>query len=126
MPVVTHDMIGEELAIMRGSTWTKRVTWKDAAGVPISLVGYTAKMQLRKKAGAAVIAEFSTEGDAVTVGQIVLGGSAGTIDFLALPAYTETLTAGEYQYDLELYIGDNAYAIIKGVIEIAPNITEEA
>jgi hypothetical protein len=71
--------------------------YQDAAGtIPLSNVGFAAKMQIRKSKGDDEVIVELTDGDGIT-----LGGVAGTIDITIDSAKTALLSDG-YVYDLRL------------------------
>lgn len=92
MPAGIYDITAEQ-----GATFARTVTWRDALAVPITLVGYTARMQVRKSldADSAVLTLTSVAG-------ITLGGAAGTIALEVAAAKMSQILAGTYYYDLEL------------------------
>lgn len=63
------------LDLQQGVDYTETFTWQTSAGTPISLVGYTAKLQLRQRYDSAALVSL-THASGIT-----LGGSAGTITF---------------------------------------------
>ena len=79
-------------SVRAGDTFSRTVTWKDAAGAPVDLTGYAAEFTVTDSAGAVVLA--------LTVGQgVTLGGAAGTV---ALAAQTAGTAPGGYSYFLRL------------------------
>ena len=61
-----------DITIAQGAELQHNLIWKDSAGVPIDLTGYTAKMQVRQRyASDDAVLSLST-----TAGTIVLGGVA--------------------------------------------------
>lgn len=95
---------------------------EEETGVPVSLVGYSAKMQVRKSATAPdVLLELST-----TNGGIALGGTAGTVEL----KFTKERTAGATWtggvYDLELTSGSGStFRFIEGGMELSREVTRE-
>jgi chitodextrinase len=106
-----------DIVIDRGSTFLLTFTYATSAGVPIDLTGYTARMQIRKKASAPVIMELNTAN-----GRIVLGGTAGTVTLTLSAAETTTLPAGQYQYDLNLITGIVSIRFVEGRCSIRSNV----
>jgi hypothetical protein len=69
MAATTYDILIEQ-----GATYSQVITYKES-GAAISLVGYTARMQVRSTLESAeALIELTTAN-----GRIALGGSAGTI-----------------------------------------------
>lgn len=120
MITLSYDFTGVYGA-KAGADFTKRITWKNPNGSLVNLTGYTGLMQVRKKAGDPLIAEFKTSDSTM-----VLGGVNGTIDLDQPGSVTKDWPPGEYQYDIELYSsGGRIYCILEGAFEIKPNITVE-
>ena len=92
------------LNIYKGATLDITFTYKDSAGNPVNLTGYTARLQVRASVDAAAfLLELTT---ALVAGSgIVLGGAAGTIQLVAPAAATAAYTWDEGVYDLELISG---------------------
>jgi hypothetical protein len=87
-----------KLNIYQGATLDRTFTWKDSTGTAIDLTNYTAAAQVREKVDGKKLLDMTSAG-----GRIVLGGAAGTIQLLVVPADTRALkpvTAGVW--DLEL------------------------
>lgn len=103
----------------QGETFSRVLTWKDSAGNPINLTGYTARMQLRSSAtSSTVILELTTNSG------ITLGGAAGTITLTISATTMAGLTPGAYSYDLEMVSGSGVVTpLLKGVFTIAPEVT---
>lgn len=115
MTAATRDILIEQ-----GATFRYNLIWKDSAGTPVNLTGYTARMQIRRKhSDPAVLLSLTTENGAIT-----LGGSAGTINILATATGTASLPAKDSVYDLELVSGDATVTrLIEGAVTITPEVT---
>jgi hypothetical protein len=116
MPAGKHDIIIEQ-----GATFRRVITWKDSAGVPINLTGWSAKMQVRERVrDGDVVLECSTAN-----GRITLGGTAGTITIVAQDEVTALLPEmPKAVYDLELISGGGEVTrLLRGQVEIAPEVT---
>lgn len=87
----THD---------QGATLDRTLTYKTDAGVPIDITGWTARMQIRSRAGGTLYATLATAG--TVDGTITLGGTAGTIRLLVAAGVTSLWTFRSGYYDLEL------------------------
>ena len=114
MSATTYDILIEQ-----GATFSQLVTYKES-GVPVSLVGYTARMQVRSTLeSATTVVELTTAN-----GRIALGGSAGTITLTISATDTAALTAGRGVYDLELVSGSGIVTrLLQGVCTISRNVT---
>lgn len=103
----------------QGATFTRVLTWKDSANVPINLAGYTARMQVRTDYFAAVAAlTLTTENS-----KIVLGGSLGTITLTVSATDMAAVSAGDYVYDLELINGTNVTRLVQGTFTVNAEVT---
>ena len=93
-----HDLIVDQ-----GATVNTVFTVKNSARSPISLAGYTARMQVRtfntatRDPSTTVVAEYTTEN-----GYITVGGAAGTDILLIPPADMAAYEPGDYVYDVEV------------------------
>ena len=86
---------------------------------PVDITGYTAKMQVRKKPGAPLVLEMSTQN-----GRITFTPLTGIINIVVQAADTALLVPGLYRYDLDLT--DQAGFVtrfIQGAFEIVETIT---
>jgi len=92
--------------LKRGDTWTFAAVWESSPGEPMDLTGAHARMQFRKSATDPV-ARLTLSDE---TGEIVLGGEAGTLDFVVLPAVTRQVRPMDYYVDLEL-------TLLSGVVE---------
>ena len=90
MTAAAHDF-----TIRQGETFSRTLTYKDAAGALVNLTGYSARMSVRKRDGQAVVATAAT----------TLGGAAGTISLSISAALTAGLRPDAYEYDLFLTSG---------------------
>jgi hypothetical protein len=90
-----------DMRIDQGATYSVTVTWADSTGTPISLSGYSARLQVRRRyadqdAGITPLVSL-TSGSGLT-----LGGGAGTVAVVISAATTQAIPAGTYVYDLEV------------------------
>jgi hypothetical protein len=88
-----------DITIEQGANLSLPLTWKDEAGSPINLTGYSGRMQIREN--------FDSEDYIVSLtsdvgGGITLGGAAGTITISMSAALTASLAQVDAVYDLEL------------------------
>jgi hypothetical protein len=110
MPAARKDFYAEQ-----GATFSRTLTWRDAAGALVDLTGYSAKMQVRAAYGAAeALLDLNTDNSGV-----VLGGPAGTIQILAADEQTAAITVPDTGdippklfavYDLVLVAPDGSVA----------------
>lgn len=108
------------ITIERGETWSRLLTWTDENDTLINLTGCTAKMQIRKVVGGALVLELST-----TNGRITLGGSAGTIALTVTDEDTATFPIDSARYDLVITFPSGASEkILRGSIGIESLVTQ--
>jgi hypothetical protein len=108
------------LAVYKGTTFDLKPVWK-IGGVPVDLSNYTADMQVRYATDTAIIIELSTAN-----GRATIDGAYGRINLHISAADTTSLTAGTYQYDLNLTntIDSTVYKILQGVFIVNPSVTQ--
>lgn len=106
--------------IQQGATFNRVIAFKDSAGDPVSLVGYVARMQLRKEFSSTEPALSLTEGDGLTT-----NGAAGTVTIDIDYERTRDVPAWDYYYDLELFNADEniVHRYLQGVVTISPEAT---
>lgn len=74
-----------DLSIETGVTFTKTYLWTQADGTRHSLAGLRAKMQIRKKPGAPVLAEISTEDGHIRLEEVAVDGVTTGTFTIVLP-----------------------------------------
>lgn len=106
------------ITIEQGATWELLLTWT-IDDAPVSLAGYSARMQARPNHKATALLLDLTEGAGIT-----LGGEAGTITLALSDEETAALPAGNYVYDLELVSPDeDVTRLVEGSLKISPEVT---
>ncbi len=112
-----HDFTIEE-----GSAWERVVTWNNAAGSPVDLTGYTARMMARlERLDTSTVMSLTSP-----AGGIALGGAAGTITLSQTAVQTALLSFDRAEYDLEvLPAGAEADAIrlLEGFLFLSREVT---
>jgi len=106
--------------IDQGATYELQVIYKNEAGTPINLTGYTAALQVRQNYydTTALLTLTSPSGG------IVINGAAGTIDITMSATQTGSLDEGFYVYDLEISSsGGNVIRLIQGQFTVSPEVT---
>jgi hypothetical protein len=109
----------KDIVIEQGATFSLPVVWKDSAGDPIDLTGWSARMQIRKSKRATDVLHEATS----TGGDIVLGDAAGTIVVTIEATDTAAFTWKRGVYDLELIDGTTVYRLLEGAVEVSPEVT---
>lgn len=92
--------------------------------VPMDLTGYSARMQVRAKAGDPVVAlSLTTENGGITIENSVDPlVTPSVITVRVTPAQTSPLTLKRGVYDLEL-AGPKVIRLLKGKVTIDPEVT---
>lgn len=111
-----------DLLIEQGATFELSIVWKDDAGTPIDITGYSARMQIRKTYDDAPIISLTSN----VGGGIVLGGVSGTIDITIGASVTDDITILRGKYDLELELAGVVTRLIQGTVDISREVTKNA
>ena len=114
----------ENIAIDQGATLRKSFLYTTSLTTlsPVDLTGYSARAQLRKTPSATAT-EVSLTDVASTDGQVILGGSAGTVTIYIVDAATMRLSGGGV-YDVELVSpAGEVVRLVQGQYQVSPNIT---
>jgi len=107
-------------AIERGATWRVRIQLVDDDEIPLSLIGYTAKMQVRKTiSSSTVLAELSTANGRISL----TDGALGYIDLEITSADTTPMEWNRGVYDLEITYQTIVSRVLYGTIETSKEVT---
>lgn len=108
------------IATEQGTTFARLLTWKDKTGTPVSLVNYTARMQVRvSPSSISPVLSLTTENS-----RIVLGGVLGTVSLTVTDEDMSQVPSGKYYYDLELISqGGVVTKLIKGTFTVKSEVT---
>lgn len=125
----TPSPLDLSLSIWQGQTFDKQLLLQDSANIPIDLTGFTAQMMLRNDiADPQPVVTWGTN-----TGEIVLGGTAGTLTFNVSGAATQALPTNDdvatFVYDILLTNGANppySQRIVQGTITVFPAVTRPA
>lgn len=109
-----------DFTIEQGTSQTVNFVWKDSAGNPVDLTGFTARAQVRKTYSTAdYLISLTTEDSGIT-----LGGAAGTVVLHFTPAKTTPVTAKSGVYDVELVSSDGTVTrLVQGAVDFSPEAT---
>lgn len=116
--------------IEQGATLSFELQYKDSAGTPIDLTGYTARMQIRSSVDSTTtIASLTSTLTADGTG-LNLNGSSGTkplssgsIGVYISAASSSLFTFNEGVYDLELVSGSAVTRLIEGKVKLSKEVT---
>jgi hypothetical protein len=105
------------IIIDQGTTFSTTVTVTSANGSPLNLAGYTTSAQLRKHYASANSTAFTAS--------IAANSQTGVIDLQMPASVSQTLTAGRYVYDLEIYSAGNTAVtrVVEGIVTVTPGVT---
>ena len=106
--------------IDQGATFNLEVIYKDEAGTPINITGYSAALQIRQNYydTTALLTLTSPSGG------IVITGAAGKINITMTDVQTGSLDEGFYVYDLEITSsGGIVTRLIQGQFTVSPEVT---
>jgi len=119
--IVNHPS-GIDFSLKQGADFSYVLTLKDPYGALIDLTGFSARMKAKPFAGSSTTHFSWTSG----AGDIVLGGTDGTLTFAVAGATTATYSwNGVGYYDLELISGAGAIdRLMQGQIELNKEITD--
>jgi hypothetical protein len=109
------------MTIEQGSTFKLALYWKNSANQAISLMNYTAKMQIRASTGASVVLlELSSE----DTDQIQIYESQGAINLTIGYEQTQNLPPSVAVYDLEVTSPEGVRTkLLKGRCRIEGEVT---
>lgn len=111
-----------DILVEQGATWTRSLAWEttDVPPVPISVVGYLARLMIRKT--------YRSDLPSLTLTSAVGGGITLTapnqIDILMTATQTASLAMSTGVYDLELEAPDGTVTrLLQGVVTVSPEAT---
>lgn len=110
-----------QLTIEQGATYEQTIRYYNPDGVtPIDLAGCSAKMQIRETAAnSTVLMELSTSN-----GRITITPASGQIVLYISDEDTDTMPAGKFVYDLELYhLDQTTTRLIEGKVSVHAAVT---
>lgn len=106
-----------DISIEQGSSFNLSLTAKDASGVPMNLLGYTASGKLKYS--------FGSTGSLANLAPIIDPSYvSGIINISLTPAQTASLPVTKAVYDVEVTSsGGYTFKAIRGYAEIIPEVT---
>jgi hypothetical protein len=115
-----------DFALDQGTTFDKDTlyfVYQDSASQPISLSGWTARMQLRSDARSPVKAlELTTDNNGIKLQSV----STGSVEVVITPDQSSALSAVSYAYDIELISPTSKVVrLVQGTITLSREITRD-
>lgn len=109
-----------DFTIEQGATLILPFVWKDSAGVPINLTGYTARMQIRaSKTSTAVLLSATTADNTLQI-----TAADGKVTIVLPEATTAAITWRRGVYDLELVsAGGVVTRLVEGAVAVSREVT---
>jgi len=104
------------ILIEQGTTFETTVTVQNANNTALNLTGYTAAAQMRKSYASANSTNFTVTITNANNGNMSLSMAANT---------SQSLSAGRYVYDLEIYASSNSTVtrVVEGIVTVTPGVT---
>jgi hypothetical protein len=122
--------------IEQGATTDFQIIYKDSAGAPVNLSGYTAAMQIRNAQGGSTLYTSLTSSLGNTYNKtsgsafISLSGSnlstlqiSGSIGIYIGHAVTNAFTFNEAYYDIEITNGQIRTRLLEGTVKVSKQVT---
>jgi hypothetical protein len=109
-----------DIVVEQGATFNRTLTWKDEAGTPFNLTGYTARMHMREHlASGTPFLTLTTEN-----GGIVITPALGKLELIASVTATESIIAASGVYDLEVVSSSGVVTrLLQGNLRIERNVS---
>lgn len=105
------------MRLFKGKTVDFSLVW--GGGSPIDVTGYDARMKIKSAPGGTEIASFTVANSRVTIGT-----TNGLITFSMSATDSAALTAGDYQYDIEVInAAGKVYLAMSGDCTVEGEIT---
>ena len=108
-----------KLKIEQGATWRKVFVWK-AAGVPVDMTGWKARMQIREAVDAdEILQELTSENGGIAIEPLL-----GQFTLKLTDTQTSALEFDEAVYDVELIAPNgDVIRVMQGVVTLSPEVT---
>lgn len=104
--------------IDQGADWFLSVQYKDSAGAPIDLAGYTAAMQFRP------VSSNTTALNLTSSSGITITPATGTLAIRITAAQSAALEATQFDYELEITSGSGVVTrLIQGLVAVDGQLT---
>jgi hypothetical protein len=128
---VSAEPAEHNIEVFQGAYWTETILWKDSAGDPVDVSGYTARMQVRRTfENETPELELTTTNGRITLG--LIEDPPGTplynilleIEATATAALEATFSDRRWRYDLELVpAGGQVRRLMMGKFKVSLEVT---
>lgn len=110
----------QNVEIYRGDNRTFQVTVKDGDGVAVDITGAAIKFSVKEEISDTDYEIQKTVGSGITI----TDAANGIYEVYLLPADTQNMGVGIYEYDSELTTaGGNVYTVVRGEFTVQAEIT---
>jgi DUF4097 and DUF4098 domain-containing protein YvlB len=115
-------MAFKRLSLIRGDTHSYGITFKNSAGVPLCIKNWVIKFTVKSNYDLSdAQASFQK---IVTSFSNTTSGTTGSASVLILPADTQDLSVGEYDYDIVATTNENkTYTVQRGKLDLEWEVT---
>ena len=116
--------------IEQGATLSFEIQYKDSTNTPISLSGYSGRMQIRPTTDSSTIyltlsSSLQPDGTGLNFSgsDSAKPPTSGSISIFISAVTSSLLTFGQAVYDLEIYSGSYAFRILQGGVRLSKEVT---
>lgn len=115
-------MAFKRLSLIRGDTHSYGITFKNSAGAPLCIKNWVVKFTVKSNYDLSdAQASFQK---IVTSFSDTTSGTSGSASILILPADTQDLSVGEYDYDIVATTNENkTYTVQRGKLDLEWEVT---
>lgn len=104
--------------VVQGDSFSAQISYKDSAGNPIDLTGFSARMDVRNEPGGKILCASITDSNGITI-----DSSNGILDILFEPSQTRRFTTPSATYQLQIISSSNIYTtILRGYFSVYPAV----
>jgi len=109
-----------DIIVEQGSTYNKRIQWKDSSGTAVNIAGYTAFLEVKnnKQETAALISLSIGSGITLTT------PASGILDIAITATQTAAFDFDRAVYDLVLVNGSTKYRLMEGNVVLSRRVTD--
>lgn len=105
-----------DISIDQGSTYSGRIPVVNNDGLPVDLTSFDARGQIRKSYASTSAINFDI---------VIDDPVSGVINLRLDPEVTQTLKAGRYVFDVEIYDNTDVIRVSEGQVHVSPRVTRD-